>query len=163
MLCLNYFIHSSWQLRHRCPTLGIDPALRLLLAEMGLELDSLAPNYLAPVTFPLCSAPQSRRPRGSHLQRRRMRPGKSARWVRHRTQRFGFLARFICTTCPRGRISHAVAGESDKGGAVGLGRTRVSRLGPHVSQLPRPLGSSLTSDPQFLQRKEPRRPRFGGR
>lgn len=33
--------------------MGIAPTLRLLLAELGFELDCLAPNYSALLTFPL--------------------------------------------------------------------------------------------------------------
>lgn len=60
MLHVNYFIHSSWQLDYYYPTLGIDPTPRLLLAELGFELDCLAPNYSALATFPFGSPPQSR-------------------------------------------------------------------------------------------------------
>lgn len=33
--------------------------LRLLLAELGFELDSLAPDHSALATFPFCFPPQS--------------------------------------------------------------------------------------------------------
>lgn len=98
MLSLNYFIHSSWQLHYYYSALGMDHTLRLLLAEMGFELDCLAPKYSALTIFPFCSPTAEPWLQGSHLQRRRMRSGN----VRAQTKCFTALAHFIFTTSLRG-------------------------------------------------------------